>query len=226
MLTGYKYCSVVLVLYFKKVAGHFVRIFVIFKKRHIRWGVGLYSIWLGLLCLVGCEQKPTTSPATQGAQDMIIELKSDAFGQDEAIPRQYTGEGKDLSPPLRWTGLPAGTRQLALVVDDPDAPRAEPWVHWVMYNIPAETRDLPEGIPGEQKVSTPAGAVQGKNSWGRIGYGGPMPPPGHGVHHYYFKLYALDSELDLKPGLDKKALLEALGGHVLGRGELIGTYER
>ena len=157
---------------------------------------------------------------------MNITLESEAFAHGLPIPRDYTGEGKDISPPLNWSAPPDGTRQLALVMDDPDAPSPQPWVHWVIYAIPADTTNLAEGIPPDEKLAAPAGAAQGVNSWPEIGYKGPMPPPGHGVHRYYFKLYALDAELDLKPGLDKEALLKAMQHHILGRGELVGTYRR
>jgi hypothetical protein len=157
---------------------------------------------------------------------MAIKLTSEAFDQNERIPKKYTGEGKDVSPSLEWTGLPGQTKQLAMIMDDPDAPREDPWVHWVIYNIPADIEFMQEGVATRRKLSEPEGAAQGENSWGNIGYGGPMPPPGHGVHHYHFKLYALDSRLDLKPGLSKKQLLNAMRAHVLAHGELIGTYER
>jgi Raf kinase inhibitor-like YbhB/YbcL family protein len=160
---------------------------------------------------------------------MAIQITSRAFGEGASIPKQYTGEGADRSPPLAWQGIPDGTRQLALICDDPDAPTPEPWVHWVLYNIPPDTRELPEGVAGTLHLNEPPGAIQGKNSWpsGRtIGYRGPMPPPGHGVHRYFFKLYALDVELDLKPGAAKSELVEATKGHVLDQGTLIGTYAR
>jgi Raf kinase inhibitor-like YbhB/YbcL family protein len=160
---------------------------------------------------------------------MAIEITSTAFQNGEAIPKQYTGEGQDLSPQLSWSGVPEGTKQLALICDDPDAPTPEPWVHWVIYNIPPDTTGLPEGVAKTIHLSDPPGAVQGKNSWPSgqtIGYRGPMPPPGHGVHRYFFKLYALDTELDVEPGAAKNALLGAMEGHVLDEGQLMGTYER
>ena len=160
---------------------------------------------------------------------MTVSVTSTAFAQGQAIPKKYTGEGEDISPPVAWSDLPEGTKELALICDDPDAPTAEPWVHWVIYKVPATVASLAEGVPRKPRLSEPAGAVQGKNSWPEgknIGYGGPMPPQGHGVHHYYFKLYALDAVLDLEPGLDKKALLEKIDGHVLAEGVLMGTYER
>lgn len=155
-----------------------------------------------------------------------IEIKSDAFAANQTIPTKYTGEGQDVSPPLNWSGVPDGTQELALIVDDPDAPRPEPWVHWVLYKIPPTTSQLPEGVAPAERVGTPAGALQGKNDWDRIGYGGPMPPPGHGVHRYFFKLYALDQKLELAPGARKSDVLSAMQGHILAEGELIGTYER
>ncbi len=153
-------------------------------------------------------------------------LKSSAFAPNEAIPRKYTGDGEDKSPPLSWSGAPDGTKELALIVDDPDAPTPTPWVHWVLYAIPPDTTGLPEGIAPSQRVSEPPGLMQGKNSWGKVGYGGPAPPRGHGRHRYFFKLYALNAPLGVEPGLSKEALLKAMSGHVLAEGELVGTYQR
>ncbi len=157
---------------------------------------------------------------------MRITITSPAFSHNEPISRKHTGEGEDVSPELAWSGIPEGTQELALIMDDPDAPRAEPWVHWVIHKLSPTLTGLPEGVPTSATLTDPAGALQGKNSWGRVGYGGPMPPPGHGVHHYHFKLYALDTALDVQAGLDKDALLAKMQGHILAEGELIGTYER
>lgn len=157
---------------------------------------------------------------------MSIEIRSTAFSAGERVPRRYTGDGEDISPPLTWSGLPDGVKELALICDDPDAPRPEPWVHWVIYKIPAGAAGLPENVAKTATLSEPAGARQGKNSWNKTGYGGPAPPPGHGTHHYHFKLYALDAPLDLSPGVDKKALLAAMKDRVLAQGELVGTYQR
>jgi len=153
-----------------------------------------------------------------------IIVETPAFSMNGTIPRKYTGEGQDLSPPLVWTPFPPGTKEAALIVDDPDAPQPQPWVHWVLYGIPVNTNSLPEGI--SQSSHVPEGMMQGTSSWDRIGYNGPLPPPGHGLHHYHFKLYALDAQLNLDAGLTKDALLEAILGHVIGEGELIGTYQR
>lgn len=165
----------------------------------------------------------------EGEKKMTLTITSSAFTQGHPIPKKYTGEGADVSPPLSWSGLPEGTKELVLICDDPDAPRDEPWVHWVIYKIPASATGLPEGVPRKSRLKDPAGVLQGKNSWPEgenIGYRGPMPPPGHGVHHYYFKLYALDAPLDVEPGLDKKAILEKIRDHVLADGALMGIYER
>jgi Raf kinase inhibitor-like YbhB/YbcL family protein len=177
--------------------------------------------------LVGCGP-PRELALNKGGPNMTITITSGAFQAGQPIPKLYTGDGKDLSPPLAWTGVPAGAKELALICDDPDAPTKEPWVHWVIYKIPAETKSLEEGIPRKARVANPAGALQGANSFesDNIGYRGPAPPKGHGVHHYHFKLYALAKTLDLELLFDKKSLLAAIDGHILAQGEIIGTYER
>jgi len=157
---------------------------------------------------------------------MSISITSIAFEAGKPIPKKYTGEGEDLSPPLAWSKLPQGAKELALICDDPDAPTPEPWVHWVLYKIAADTTGLPEGLPREKTLKTPAGAAQGVNSFSKTGYGGPMPPKGHGTHHYHFKLYALDQPVSAPPGVDKRKLLAEIRDHVMAEGELIGTYER
>jgi Raf kinase inhibitor-like YbhB/YbcL family protein len=175
-----------------------------------------------IVSLTGCL-------AAEGGKKMAIQITSSAFAQGQVIPKKYTGEGDDVSPPLAWSGLPEGTKELALICDDPDAPRGT-WVHWVICKIPATAKGLPEGVARKAQPKDPAGAVQGKNSWPdgdeNIGYRGPMPPRGDGVHHYHFKLYALDATIEAEPGLDKKALLDKIKGHILAEGELMGTYER
>ncbi|MGO8751755.1 MAG: YbhB/YbcL family Raf kinase inhibitor-like protein [Thermoguttaceae bacterium] len=158
-----------------------------------------------------------------------IRLSSPAFADGQPIPKRHTGEGEDLSPPLAWSELPEGTRELVLICDDPNAPAAEPWVHWVLYKIAPDVAGLPEGITKEKRPAQPPGAVQGRNSWTTgqtIGYRGPMPPVGHGVHRYYFRLYALNTRLTVESGLTKKAILNEMGRHILGEGQLMGTYQR
>lgn len=156
--------------------------------------------------------------ALTAAVSEALRISSPAFGAGAAIPRRYSGEGEDLSPPLSWSDPPEGTRSFALVCDDPDAPSSRPWVHWVAYAIPASARGLPEAAT--------EGLVHGRNDFGRRAYGGPMPPPGHGVHHYRFRLYALDGEIAAGPGLSKAELLCAMEGKVLAEATLVGTYER
>lgn len=153
---------------------------------------------------------------------MTLQLTSDAFEPGAAIPRRHTGDGEDLSPPLQWSEPPAGTKSFALICDDPDAPRGD-WVHWVLYHLPAETRALPEGVPSNPTLD--GGARQGRNDFGRIGYGGPAPPPGK-PHRYFFKLYALSAELNLPAGAAKKQLEAAMQGQVAAEATLMGTYRR
>lgn len=156
---------------------------------------------------------------------MALTIQSTAFANHEPIPTRCTADGEDISPALTWSGLPEGTKELALICDDPDAPTPEPWVHWVLYKIRSTTPGLPENIAASETLWDLSGAVQGTNSWGRSGYGGPAPPAGL-IHHYHFKLYALDKALNLSPGLDKQHLLSAMEGHILAQGELVGTYQR
>ena len=152
---------------------------------------------------------------------MEIKVKSEAFEEGGMIPKKYTCDGEDASPPLSWTGVPEGTEALALICDDPDAPVGT-WVHWVIFNIPPDTTGLSENIPPERVLES--GARQGRNDFGNIGYGGPCPP--RGTHRYYFKLYALDKKVDLEPGVTKDELLKAMEGHVLAEGKLMGRYKR
>lgn len=155
---------------------------------------------------------------------MTMKLESPAFAPGAAIPVRYTCDGEDMSPPLRWSGVPSGARSLVLIVDDPDAPDpAKPqrtWVHWVVYNLPPTTGGLAEGVTG----ALPGGGLQGLNDWGRPGYGGPCPPVGR--HRYFHKLYALDVVLPDLGRADKAAVLAAMRGHVLAEAELVGTRQR
>ncbi len=155
----------------------------------------------------------------------MMTITSTAFARDAAIPRSYTCDGQDISPPLAWSGVPAGARSLVLIVDDPDAPDpAAPkttWVHWVLYNIPVSADGLPEAIPASR---LPAGTLEGRNDWKRTGYGGPCPPVGR--HRYFHKLFALDTVLADLGRPTKQQLEKAMQGHILAQAELIGTYQR
>lgn len=157
---------------------------------------------------------------------MSLTIESPDFKASGTIPRDETGEGADHSPALHWSGEPAGTKDFALIVDDPDAPRATPWVHWVIYNIPGHVHHLDANIPKQQHPSALSGAEQGMNDFKQLGYNGPLPPRGHGKHHYHFHLYALDAPLKLRANATKEEVVSAMQGHVLAEGELIGLYER
>jgi Raf kinase inhibitor-like YbhB/YbcL family protein len=150
-----------------------------------------------------------------------MNLTSPAFAGGQPIPKQYSCDGQSLSPPLQWSAPPTGTKSLALIVDDPDAPGGT-FVHWVLYDLPPTTLSLPEGMPTSGDL--PDGSKQGRNGGGKTGYTGPCPPGG--THHYHFKLYALDTTLDLASGADKSRLESAMDKHVLAYGELVGTYSK
>jgi Raf kinase inhibitor-like YbhB/YbcL family protein len=185
-------------------------------SRAARWiilGAGL------LLPLSACTSGPTTQTEPRGE---TMKLTSPAFQEGNTIPRKYTADGPDVSPALEWQDVPEGTRSLALICDDPDAPRGT-WVHWVLFDLPADTTQLPEGVPAKETLES--GARQGTNDFGKIGYGGPSPPAGK-PHRYFFKLYALDAELGLAAGAKKQQVEKAMQGHILGQGQLMGTYGR
>jgi len=153
---------------------------------------------------------------------MTFQLTSKAFSYNGEIGRQYTCDGRDSSPPLEWSDPPPQTRSFSLICDDPDAPVGT-WVHWVLYNLPESARGLPEAVPGEAVLGD--GSRHGANDFRRLGYGGPCPPPGP-AHRYFFKLYALDTVLDLKPGAAKKDLEAAMKGHLLAEAQVMGRYQR
>jgi Raf kinase inhibitor-like YbhB/YbcL family protein len=153
---------------------------------------------------------------------MSFQLSTTAFAEGQTIPKKSTCDGPDVSPPLSWKGAPAATKSLALIVDDPDAP-AGTWVHWVVFNIPANMTELPEGVEKTEQVA--GGALQGRNDFSKIGYNGPCPPPGK-PHRYFFKLYALDGVLNLKPGATKADVERAMKGHILAEAQIMGRYGR
>jgi Raf kinase inhibitor-like YbhB/YbcL family protein len=171
------------------------------------------------LSLVSCGSK-AHAPAEEG--EVALSLSSAAFQEGEWIPIKYTCDGEDVSPPLAWGQPPEQTQCFALIVDDPDAPLGM-FTHWVLFNLPANIRQLPEGIPTLGQLEN--GALQGKNDFGETGYSGPCPPPG-ATHHYRFTLYALDKPLDLMTGASKKQVLDAIKGHILAQGRLTGAHQR
>jgi Raf kinase inhibitor-like YbhB/YbcL family protein len=168
---------------------------------------------------------PMSALRAQGGAKTVT-LSSSAFKDGSQIPDEYTDYGKGKSIPLTWSGLPSGTRSVAIVMDDPDAKTPRPYVHWVIYNIPAGTESLGAGLPTKPRLDTPKGALQGSNSKHSIGYAGPRPPEGDPPHHYQIRLYALDQELKLDPGADEETLLKDMSGHILGQGKLVGTVEK
>lgn len=178
----------------------------------------LTVLCLVVMLLVGCKYRER--PLKEG--EMALTVSSSAFKEGDRIPAKYTCQGQDVSPPLAWGEPPAGTQSVALIVDDPDAPGGV-FTHWVLFNIPPDSRELPEAVPIQAELAR--GALQGKTDFGRIGYGGPCPPPGH-PHRYQFTLYALDQPLGLEGGTSKKQLLSAMEGHILAQGQLTGTYQR
>ncbi|ASJ03746.1 hypothetical protein A3L09_06425 [Thermococcus profundus] len=179
---------------------------------------GVLPLLLALLvvasgCLSGGGEK----------MEKTLEVGS-VFHDGEFIPKEYTCEGDDINPPIYIGKLPPETKSLVLIVDDPDAPGGT-FTHWIAWNIPP-TGEIPMGVPKEKAINEPIRATQGKNDFGKIGYNGPCPPRGHGVHHYHFKVYALDTELHLKGGSSRSELEKAMEGHVLAWGEVVGLYER
>lgn len=152
---------------------------------------------------------------------MSFELTSTGFSEGERIPKRYTCDGDDISPPLSWSGMPDDTVSLVLIMDDPDA-SVGTWDHWIVFNIPPTSSGFSEDYPSVSEL--PEGARHGINSWQRIGFGGPCPPGG--MHRYYFKLYALDCRLDLEAGSPSSAVVRAMEGHVISQTHLMGTYSR
>ncbi len=177
-------------------------------------GVGRRRGWVALLAVAAFVVK--------GGLAMAFTLSSNAFSASATIPKKYTCDATDVSPPLTWTDVPDGTKAFALICDDPDAPVGT-WVHWVLFDLPAAALSLSEGVPATETLAD--GSKQGFNDFRRIGYGGPCPPKGP-AHRYYFKLYALDSPTGLKPRANKADVLRAIEGHVLGEAVLMGKYQR
>ena len=168
------------------------------------------------------EPRTDQNALPAGKENPMFQLKSNAFSAEGNIPARFTCEGANISPGLSWSGVPEGAKMLALVLHDPDAPRSGGYTHWVAFNIPVTVNQVPENAPKTENL--PGGGIQGKNDDGNIGYTGPCPPSG--THRYYFHLYALDRELQLKPGAGKEQLEDAIRGHVLGKAELMGKYKK
>lgn len=166
--------------------------------------------------------EPILLSAAQGARTMAFAIASTSFPNGGDIPKKFTCDGADVSPEISWTEPPAGAQSFALIADDPDAP-AGTWTHWVLFDVPPATTSLPEGVSKIDEL--PGGERQGRNDFRKIGYNGPCPPPGK-AHRYFFKLYALGSKLNLKPGATKQEVEQAMQGHILGKAEWVGKYKR
>ena len=178
-------------------------------------------LWFSVaVFLLGVEQTGCAGPGVGPEGD--FRLSSAAFQTGATIPKRHTCDGQDISPSLYWTDPPAGTKSFALIADDPDAPGGT-WVHWVLYDLPPDMRSLPESVPKTGELGS--GARQGRNNFPKIGYDGPCPPPGP-AHRYFFKLYALDAKLGLKPGATKAEVEDAMKHHILGEARLVGLYRR
>jgi len=176
---------------------------------------------LAPLLVTTIRNRPVDAATRPQGGAMAFTLASASFSKDGPIPKKFSCDGPDVSPELSWTDAPGGTKSFALIVDDPDAP-AGTWTHWVLFDLPASTSSLPEGVPKIDEV--PSAGRQGRNDFRKIGYGGPCPPPGK-PHHYYFRLYALDQMLNLKPGCSRTEVENAMKNHILGKAEVVGTYQ-
>lgn len=176
---------------------------------------------IACLAFCSCKDRSEANSKETGDEASKIKIISAAFEEGGMIPQKYTCDGMDVSPSLAWESLPGEAKSLALICEDPDAP-AGTWVHWILYNLSSEIKELAENVPVDKTLAN--GAMQGTNDFGKIGYGGPCPPGG--THRYYFKLYALDTDLGVEPGITKAQLLEAIEGHVLSEGQLMGRYKR
>ena len=172
-----------------------------------------------ILSLVLCSFQINQTSHILGGNQM--DITSSAFNEGAMIPEKYTCDGPNISPPLKWSDAPEETKSFAIICEDPDAPSGI-WVHWVLFNLPVNVKELPENIPAIGKVSN--GAKQGKNDFGKIGYGGPCPPGG--THRYFFQVYALTKELDLEAGISKSELISAMEGNILSEGQIMGKYQR
>lgn len=193
-----------------------------FQSSQVAPGKHRFSFALGILALITSVFLVKSMVMQPPDASRQMQLTSTAFKNMQPIPRDYTCDGKNISPPLSWSGAPTGTKSFVLIIDDPDAPGGT-WTHWVVFNLPGDVSELAEDAAKSQFAS--GGAKEGLNDFKHVGYGGPCPPAGK-PHRYMFKLYALDTMLGLKSGASKKEVESAMAKHILGQGELIGTYQR
>jgi hypothetical protein len=182
----------------------------------------LASACLAPILLCSCANKPDNgNNANRGEAKMEVKITSTAFQEGGMIPKQYTCDGQDISPPLAWDSVPPSAKTVALIADDPDAP-GKTWVHWVVFDLPASAKGLPENVAAQETLA--GGGKQGTNDFRKVGYGGPCPPSG--THRYYFKVYVLDTDLGLDSKTTKDRLLKAMEGHIIAQGQLLGRYQR
>jgi Raf kinase inhibitor-like YbhB/YbcL family protein len=192
------------------------------RGQKCRWMIAGSAAILLLPLSVGIAKNRAGVAQEGGTQGMAFAVTSPSFQNGGSIPKKFTCDGADVSPELQWTAPPTGTQSFALIADDLDAPVGT-WIHWVLFDLPAETKALAEGVA---KVDQPpTGGRQGRNDFRKVGYGGPCPPPGK-PHRYFFRVYALDKKLGLKPGASRQELDQAMQGHILAKAELMGTYHR
>ncbi|HTY10434.1 MAG TPA: YbhB/YbcL family Raf kinase inhibitor-like protein [Bacteroidota bacterium] len=184
-------------------------------------GVKTRYFGFALVLLFSNQDLSRDAITAKGDSAMNMKVSSTAFNEGETIPKKFTCDGDNISPPLEWSGIPGGTKSIALIADDPDAPRGT-WVHWVLFNLPADTKGLSENVPRHSTLKN--GARQGMNDSRQLGYDGPCPPGG--THRYFFKVYALDANVPLETGATKAQLQKAMEHHILGEGQLMGTYKR
>jgi Raf kinase inhibitor-like YbhB/YbcL family protein len=192
----------------------------------MRKSLRILSFSVLTLPFISCGNRPQPvvqqPPANQSNQNNPeFKLTSTAFKEGQPIPSTYTCDGVNVSPPLEWSGVPKSARTITIIADDPDTPGGM-WVHWVLYNLPADNTGLVENLPATEKLV--AGGFHGKTDFGTTGYGGPCPPSG--THRYFFKIYALDGDLSLKAGATKAEVEKAMEGHIVSQGQLMGTYRR
>lgn len=187
------------------------------------WRSVIRQLLCGLLvvCFAGTLLADSSDKTTTGGKTIQMRIASKVFNDNGAIPKMYTCDGQDISPPLEWTTIPPETQSLALIVEDPDAPK-KVWTHWVIYDLPPDATGLSEEVPHDKELKNKT--RQGINDYGKIGWGGPCPPSG--THRYYFTLYALNAKLHLEAGATKDQLLKAMQGHILEEAKLMGTYKR
>lgn len=192
-----------------------------FEERSKMRRKSMMAVITVLLAAWGCEARDSVQAEEKGEATVTLNVTSPAFEDGAKIPAKYTADGANVSPPLNWQEIPEGAQSIVIIADDPDAPMGT-WVHWLIWNIPAGEAGIRENVPSAEALAN--GAVQGTTSFNRVGYGGPAPPSG--THRYYFKVYAIDKQLDLAPEARKADVEKAMQGHILAQGQMMGRYSK